>query len=90
MAERYTVPDDVAVVTEDDAVYVARLPRGPIVALDGSAAEIWRAVTDPGPEADWLMRLATHFAMPVDAIGADTRAFLADLTARGLLAAPRP
>ena len=47
MAERYLVPDDVAVVTEDDAVYVARLPRGPIVALDGSAADIWRAVTDP-------------------------------------------
>ncbi len=89
MAEGYMVPDDVAVVTEDDAVDVALLPRGPIVALDGSAAEIWRAVTDTAPETDWLTRLATHFAVTVDEIGADTGAFLADLTARGLLAAQR-
>ena len=38
---RYRVPERVGVVRQDDDVFVARLPAGPIMRLSGTAAVIW-------------------------------------------------
>lgn len=85
MAERFEVPRDVAVVDEDEVVYVARLPQGPIVALDGSAQVIWRAVTDRSVSREWVSEVARRFGEPVDVVGPSAEEFVEDLLGRGLL-----
>ena len=45
---RFTVPDHVGVVEADEAIFVARLPDGPIIRLSGTAATIWTAALQDG------------------------------------------
>ncbi|MCE4027822.1 MULTISPECIES: hypothetical protein [unclassified Microbacterium] len=81
---RYRPAADVGVIDQDDAVYVARLPQGPIVVLAGTAAVIWRAACDAGAGT-----VAHRAAGSVDrdsaAITDAVDGFVADLVARGLL-----
>ena len=52
---RYRIADDVAWVSEDDldagdepTAYVARLPSGPPILLEGSGCVVWLALADGG------------------------------------------
>ncbi|MEI5583934.1 MULTISPECIES: PqqD family peptide modification chaperone [unclassified Agromyces] len=81
---RYALAPDVGFEPYDDAVYLAPLPDGPILALNGVAALIFREATR-GDAAGLLDRLVAHIDGPIDEITLHTRAFLDDLVARGVL-----
>lgn len=103
-AGSYSRPRQVAVVdasTENDdggapLLYLARLPNGPLVVLEGPGALIWRAAVggsgDGGgsphglPEDEAIVAsVAGQVGLPAGKIRADVRSFLADLVGRDLL-----
>ncbi|KRF43268.1 hypothetical protein ASH01_15830 [Terrabacter sp. Soil811] len=86
MNAAYRPGPDTGVTVSDDglSVYVARLPGGPLVVLDGAAALIWVEATT-GPATGWVSRVADAVGQAEDAIAADVTAFVADLRARELL-----
>ncbi|MEV7618635.1 PqqD family protein [Microbacterium sp. NPDC089321] len=67
-------------------LYVARLPDGPIIALDEVSALIWRSA-GTGSRADVIATVAEATGEKPDAIAQYIHAFLDDLVARGLLVA---
>jgi len=73
---------------DGSCVYVAHLPGGPLLVLDGAAAVIWVEATT-APATGWVARVAELVGQPEDAIAADVTAFVADLSARRLLV-PQP
>lgn len=81
---RYRPAADVGVIDQDDEVYVARLPQGPIVVLAGTAAVIWRAACDAGA-GTVAERAAGSIDQDSSAIAEAVDGFIADLVARGLL-----
>jgi len=81
---RYRPAADVGVIVHDDAVYVARLPQGPIVVLAGTAAVVWRAACGEG-EGTVAERAAGSVDRDSSAIAEAVDGFVADLVARGLL-----
>jgi|GEM_PF-2122133 len=82
---RYRPAPEVGVIDQDDAVYVARLPEGPVVVLAGTAAVVWRAACDPG-EGTVADRAARSVDQDSTTIAPAVDGFLADLVERGLLA----
>ncbi|MBW8732041.1 MAG: hypothetical protein JF622_13970 [Terrabacter sp.] len=86
MSAAYRPGPDAGVTVSDDgmSVYVARLPGGPLVVLDGAAALIWAEATT-APATGWVGRVAELVGQPEEAIAADVTAFVADLGARELL-----
>ncbi len=80
----YRPASGVAVEQFEDAVYIARLPDGPIIALEGTAAVIWSEACSsaPGPIAD---RVAHHVDRDAAQIAPDVELFIQDLVAQGLL-----
>ncbi len=81
-------PDDVAYLADEDAIYLARVPQGPIQVLAGSAAVIWEEAVD-GDRAGIAARVARRTGSDESAIRADVEAFLSALVSLGLLA-PEP
>jgi hypothetical protein len=82
----YRPGPDAGVTVSDDGqcVYVAHLPGGPLVVLEGAAALIWvEATTEPA--TGWVARVAEAFGQTEAGIAPDVGAFVADLAARGLL-----
>jgi len=78
------------VFDDGDSLYVARLPDGPIIALDEVSALVWRAA-GTGSRAEVIATVAEATAEKPDAIAQHIHAFLDDLINRGLLvAAPVP
>lgn len=77
-------PADVAVVETEAVVFVARVPGGPMHALDGSAAVIWREALD-GDRAGLAERVATRQGVRVDDIRVHVAAFVEELIAGGFL-----
>lgn len=77
---------DVGVTASDDGatVYVARLPAGPILVLDGAGAVIWAEATE-GSADGWIDRVADAFDVPAAGIAADVLAFVHSLRSEGLL-----
>ncbi|NUO34135.1 MAG: hypothetical protein HOQ27_03535 [Dermatophilaceae bacterium] len=86
MTAAFRVPTDVGVTVGADGrtVYVASLPAGPLVVLEGAAAVIWTEAT-AGPADGWLGRVARAVGRPEADVSADAEAFVADLCARGLV-----
>lgn len=88
----YSVPDDVAWTSEPGEggtlrIYVAPVPHGPVLVLEGSSAVIWQlAVT--GPEAGLAERVGLAMDQPVDVVRDEVAAFVVHLVERGLLVAP--
>jgi hypothetical protein len=82
----YRPGPDTGVVVSDDGrlVYVARLPGGPLLVLEGPAAVIWAEATT-APAQGWVSRVAASVDQPEDAISAEVAAFVDDLRARDLL-----
>lgn len=81
---KYRIPAGVAWTEDEASVYVARVPEGPIVVLSESARVIWAMAltSDAGELVD---RVAAASGQDAVAIAADVEAFVAELTARGLL-----
>lgn len=86
MSAAYRPGPDAGVTVSDDGgtVYVAHLPGGPLLVLEGSAAAIWVEATT-GPSKGWVARVAADAGRPEETIEADVAAFVADLCARRLL-----
>ena len=74
----------VTVSEEGRTVYLAHLPAGPILVLEGAAAVIWDEGTT-APADGWLERVAASVGQPVEAIAADVDAFVSDLRERHLI-----
>ena len=73
-------------MTADDGetVYVAPLPAGPILVLDGAGAVIWTEATE-GSSDGWVDRVADAFDLPASRIAAEVLAFVHSLRSQGLL-----
>lgn len=74
----------VAVVHDGGVVFVAPLPGGPIVVLEGGAAVIWDGACD-GDRSSLPERVARATDTPVEDIRSDVEEFVAELLGRGLL-----
>lgn len=99
MSAPYARPGNVAIRRANDdresvrnpCVYVARLPSGPLLVLDGSAAVVWDAATCDGPDRGLspenvvLATVADTAGVDIDDVRDDVLALLADLVRRGLL-----
>jgi hypothetical protein len=85
----FSVAERVGVVEQDDDIYVAHLPDGPILSLTGTAAFVWRAALD-GPTEGIADRVAAAAGLPADDIAADVAAFVETLQSAGLLADAEP
>lgn len=87
----YRRPADVAVVDGEAAeggpvaVYLAHVPNGPLLVLEGSAAAIWREAVSSAADADVADRVAAVVGVATAEIREEVTAFLAELVARGLL-----
>jgi len=88
----YRRPGDVAVVDGEPAgdggpatLYLAHLPNGPLLILEGPAALIWRAAVSSAGDSDLVERVADQTGADSEAIRSDVAAFIADLVAQGLL-----
>ncbi|MBO0980987.1 PqqD family protein [Microbacterium sp. SD291] len=86
MSPAYLPAEAVGVIQDGDSVYVANLPRGPIVVLEGTAALVWKAACS-GPADTLAERVAAAVGEDVAAIETGMAEFIADLVERGLLAA---
>ena len=86
MSPAYRPGPDAGVTVSDDGgtVYVAHLPGGPLLVLEGSAAAIWVEATT-APASGWVGRVADEAGQPEEVIAADVAAFVEDLCARRLL-----
>jgi hypothetical protein len=76
----------VAVIEGDGVVYVASLPDGPIVVLEGVAAAIWVEACAQG-RPGLSERVAARLDPPVDGIAQEVDDFVARLIESGLLVA---
>ena len=74
----------VGIVEHDEVLYVATLPDGPIVVLDGITALIWDEAC-AGDRETIVERVAAVTAAAPDTIRAHVEGFVADLVARRLL-----
>ena len=74
----------VTVHGDNGTIYVAQLPAGPLLVLEGAAAVIWAEAT-AAPADGWLSRVAAAVGHAEDVIAADVEGFVADLRARRLL-----
>lgn len=88
----YRRPPEVGVVEgrqeespEGVPVYLARLPQGPLVVLEGSAAVIWRAATREGAPSEVVRTVAEELGTAQEDIRADVESFLEELVREGLL-----
>lgn len=86
MSPAFRPGPDTGVTVGDDGqtVYLAHLPAGPILVLEGAAAVIWDEGTT-APTEGWVGRVAASVGEPVGAIAADVEAFVSDLRERRLI-----
>lgn len=82
--KRVRPSDQCAVIDEEGVVYVAPLPDGPILVLDGVSALIWQTVCDPQID-DAVAHVADATGQRPDDIARDVDAFVTDLVRRGAL-----
>jgi hypothetical protein len=80
----YAPGPGIAMEQHDEAVYVARLPDGPIIVLEGTAALIWHEACSSGPGtiAD---RVGEQVDRDTGEIADAVARFVEDLLAQGLL-----
>jgi hypothetical protein len=86
MSPAFRPAADVGVTASPDGatVYVAELPAGPILVLEGAGAVIWAEATE-GSADGWIERVADAFDQPAARIAADVLAFVHTLQSQGLL-----
>lgn len=95
----YHRPERVAVVTveaadtEEPRVYLSAMPHSPVLVLDRSAADIWRAAVEVHDPRAVVAAVAKVVGADVDEIHDDVMGFLGELRDDGLLEwreAPEP
>ncbi|WP_434966151.1 PqqD family protein [Janibacter indicus] len=85
MSTAMTLGPDVGWTSTDDGrVYVAFLPRGPVLVLEDTAAVVWHAALEV-PREDITAQVASWVGLPVADVEADVESFVTDLVGRGLL-----
>ncbi len=72
------------------AVYVAPLPDGPPLVLEGSSALVWAAVVEGGRVDDLVDRVAQAAGESAEAVAPGVAAFVDGLVAAGVLAVAAP
>lgn len=77
-------PRNVGIVEQHGVVYLGRLPAGPLVILQGSGSEVWRAAQD-APRESVAARVAEALGVDEAEVAASVDDFVSDLLARGLL-----
>ena len=82
---RVVVPTAVAYVYDDQAVYVAIVPDGPIRVVEGAGAIIWNAIGDGRQISQVVMAVAAIADLTEDEVREDVRSFLGDLRTLGLV-----
>jgi hypothetical protein len=89
MSSELRIPDRVGIVAgtsaDDDVLYVASLPDGPIVVLRDTALTIWHEAVAPTGEQDLVERVAGLYGVPVSEVEAAVGSCVADLVERGIL-----
>lgn len=83
---RFRARAGVAVVQDEVAIYVALLPDGPILVMEGIAALIWDGLRRSGRDGA-VREVAETTGADVEAIRPVIDAFVDDLIERGLLIA---
>jgi hypothetical protein len=87
----YAAAADVASILGDEetddvgVVYVARMPDGPPVVLRDSGALIWEVAVGGGTMDEIVSGVAARTGLPAEAIQADVREFVRELSRLGLL-----
>ncbi len=86
MSAAYLPGRDVGVAVSDNGatIYLAHLPDGPLLVLEGVAALIWHEATT-APAEGWVERVATTVHRSVADITAEVEAFVRDLRDRRLV-----
>ena len=70
---------------DDETVYVAALPDGPPLVLEGSGALVWRVVLGGGTVEEAVEQVAAAAGESTAAVAAGVRGFVDDLVAAGVL-----
>lgn len=85
---RYSIADDVAWVSQDDldageepTAYVARVPGGPPILLEGSSCVVWLALAEGGTMAQIIEAAAEMAGATVDDITDDVETLVDQLVA---------
>ena len=88
----YAIADDVAWVSREDldsgehpVAYVAPLPHGPAVVLEGSACLVWLLVAQGGTLADIAAGAGELAELPAAEVIGGVEALLTDLVAMGVV-----
>jgi len=81
------IADDVAWVDDERAAYVAKVPYGDPLVLEGSAAAVWRAIADGCADVDAIAARAAALtgADLTETVASDVRTFVQRLVAGGLV-----
>ena len=78
-------------VEHDGTVYVARLPDGPPLVLEGSGAVVWGALLEGGTLADVVARVAAETRESERVVASGVEGFVDGLLSAGVLEAdPAP
>ncbi|MBM6404324.1 PqqD family protein [Phycicoccus sp. CSK15P-2] len=72
-------------VGDDEKVYVARVPDGPPLVLEGSAAVVWGAAVPGGALDEVVERVAHTTGVSAELVADDVVGFVDQLVAAGLL-----
>ena len=85
---RYSIADDVAWVSQDDldageepTAYVARVPGGPPILLEGSSCVVWLALAEGGTMTQIIEAAAEMAGATVDDITDDVETLVDQLVA---------
>jgi len=81
----YGIAPNVGHVDDAGRSYVARLPEGPPMVLEDSAALIWMQVVVGGTVGDIASRVAVVAGISAEDIIGDVETFLDELVAHGVL-----
>ena len=81
----YGIAPNVGHVDDAGRSYVARLPEGPPMVLEDSAALIWMQVVVGGTVSDIASRVADVAGTSAEDIISDVETFLDELVAHGVL-----
>ncbi|KHK99310.1 hypothetical protein LK09_03245 [Microbacterium mangrovi] len=82
---RFVPGPGVASVVAEDAVYLAWMPDGPLMALEGPAALIWQQLLIDGDLETLSDRVSPRVHEPPDDLPEHVRAFARSLVDQGLL-----
>jgi len=90
----YRIADDVAWVSREELdlgadphAYIARLPDGPSLSLQGSACVVWLSIHDGGTVAEISHRTSELAEVDVEDVFDDVERLLADLVGAGVVTA---